>query len=71
MNELFSPAGLALNEEKVSLNQCLVFTYPASKVGLQQSPSSTFPTFYISVSHSCKPTLPRFDTSFEVPRPET
>ena len=45
--------------------------HPASIVGLRQSPSSTFPPFYGSISRSCKPTLPGFDTSFEVPRPET
>ena len=45
--------------------------YPASKVGLQQFLSSTFPTFYISIRRSCEPTPPGFDTSFEVPRPET
>ena len=53
-------------------NVWYLFNYHASRVSLRQSPSSTFPTFYISISrHSYKPTLPGFNTSFEVPHPET
>ena len=67
MNYLFT---ILFDFREIKHNLQLV-SYLASRAGLQQSPSLTFPAFYISVSRSCKSTLPGFDTSFEVPRPQT